>query len=100
MTRNEMHAEAWIEAVAIRGSPESTVESYEDGLSTYLSWLSDRGLDVLQVTYGDLQDYVWYLEAAGYAEATLALDPRQVIDLNVLTTHGVHSPCGRTPRRR
>lgn len=66
--------EEFIDILHGKDKADSTVKQYEKALEHYSSWLSEEGLDPLEVSTRDLQRYLGYLKAEKeYAPKTIRL---------------------------
>jgi integrase/recombinase XerD len=83
MDRNRQLGELWMETLASeRGMADAAHEAYSNYLDCYLGFLGARGLTLEQADQGTVDDYLAYLNPAGYADMTI-VGRRAVI-------HGLH----------
>jgi len=62
----------WLDALsAEKGSSRNTLQAYEDGLLSYLTWLGDREMRLADVRPETVLDFIGDLDGRGYAEATV-----------------------------
>ena len=62
----------WLDALsAEKGLSRNTLQAYEDGLATYLTWLGVREMRLTAVTPETVLEFMGNLDDRGYAESTV-----------------------------
>ncbi|MEH6361725.1 MAG: site-specific integrase, partial [Amylibacter sp.] len=73
MTRQEGWIDIFLEAQAAElGAAENTLSAYERDLTDYHVWLTNQSLTLSNATQQDVESYLVYCDAQGFAKATRA----------------------------